>query len=91
MRNRIIGKFLSTIASSLEVVQVYGFCSLVPRPFPPPFFDGLQYKNGGEGLGESVTCVTSGRREGRRHMRGAVPDEESRGPSCNILSKNLRL
>ena len=41
-------------------------CSLVPRPFPPPVFDRLQYKNGGEGLGERVTCVTSGRREGRR-------------------------
>ena len=38
--------------------------SLVPRPFPPPVFDSLQYKNGGEGLGERVTCVTSGRREG---------------------------
>ena len=36
--------------------------SLVPRPFPPPVFDRLQYKNGGEGLGERVTCVTSGRR-----------------------------
>ena len=40
----------------------------------------------GEGLGERVTCVTSG-----RHGGGEVPDEESRDPSCNILSKNLRL
>ena len=38
--------------------------SLVPRPFPPPVFDRLQHKNGGEGLGERVMCVTSGRREG---------------------------
>ena len=45
--------------------------SLVPRPFPPPVFDRLQYKNGGEGLGERVTCVTSGRREGRREGGGA--------------------
>ena len=47
--------------------------SLVPRPFPPPVFDRILYaKTEGEGLGERVTCVTSGRREGRH--RGAVPD-----------------
>ena len=40
--------------------------SLVPRPFPPPVFDRILYaKTDGEGLGERVTCVTSGRREGR--------------------------
>ena len=40
--------------------------SLVPRPFPPPVFDRILYaKTEGEGLGERVTCVTSGRREGR--------------------------
>ena len=39
--------------------------SLVPRPFPPPVFDRILYaKTEGEGLGERVTCVTSGRREG---------------------------
>ena len=43
---------------------MYDVSSLVPRPFPPPVFDRLQYKNGGEGLGERVTCVTSGRCEG---------------------------
>ena len=43
-------------------------------------------QNGGGGLRERVMCMTSGRREG-----GVVPDEESQGPSCNILSKNLRL
>ena len=60
--------------------------SLLPRPFPPPVFDRLQYaKTEGEGLGERVTFVTSG------NVGGGVPDEESRGPSCNILSKNLRL
>ena len=38
--------------------------SLVPRSFPPPVFDCLQYaKMEGEGLGERVTCMTSGRRE----------------------------
>ena len=47
-------------------------------------------KTEGEGLGERVTCVMSGRHEDR-HEGGTVPDEESRGPSCNILSKNLRL
>ena len=41
--------------------------SLVLRPFPPPVFDRLQCaKTEGEGMGERVTCVTSGRREGRR-------------------------
>jgi len=31
--------------------------SLVPRPFPPPVFDHLQYANTeGEGLGDLVTC-----------------------------------
>ena len=46
--------------------------SLVPRPFPPPVFDRLQYaKTEGEGLGERVTCVTSGRREGRQRGGGA--------------------
>ena len=40
--------------------------SLVPRPFLPPVFDRILYaKTEGEGLGERVTCVTSGRREGR--------------------------
>ena len=40
--------------------------SLVPRPFPSPVFDRILYaKMEGEGLGERVTCVTSGRREGR--------------------------
>jgi len=31
--------------------------SLVPRPFPPPVFDRLQYANTeGEGLGNFVMC-----------------------------------
>ena len=41
----------------LYVGETYGRMikgySLVPRPFPPPVFDRLQYKNGGEGLEES--------------------------------------
>ena len=33
------------------------FVSLVPRPFPPPVFDHLQYANTeGEGLGDLVMC-----------------------------------
>ena len=56
--------------------------------FLPPVFDRLLYaKSEGEGLGERVTCMMSGRREGR--CEGG--SKESRGPSCNILSKNLRL
>ena len=46
--------------------------SLVPRPFPPPVFDRILYaKTEGKGLGERVTCVTSGRREGRHRGGGA--------------------
>ena len=46
--------------------------SLVPRPFPPPVFDRILYaKTEGGGLGERVTCVTSGRREGRHRGGGA--------------------
>ena len=45
--------------------------SLVPRLFPPPVFDRVLYaKTEGEGLGERVTCVTSGRREGRHRGGG---------------------
>ena len=59
---------IATVARDIQgqVQVINSQCSLVPRPFPPPVFDHLQYKNGGEGLGERVTCVTSGRREGRR-------------------------
>jgi len=40
-------------------------CSLIPRPYHRPVFDCLQYaKREGEGLGERVTCMTSGRHEG---------------------------
>jgi len=36
---------------------VISTASLVPRPFPPPVFDRLQYANTeGEGLGGLVTC-----------------------------------
>ena len=50
-------------------------CSLVPRPFPPPVFDCLHYaKTEGEGLGERVMYVISGRHEGRR--KGGVPDHK---------------
>ena len=42
---------------------------LVPRPFPPPISDRLQYaKTEGDSLGESVMCMTSGRLEGRREV-----------------------
>ena len=42
-----------------------------PGPFPPPVFDRiLCAKTDGEGLGERVMCVTSGRREGKRERGG---------------------
>ena len=54
---------------------------VVPRLFPPPVFDRILYaKTEGEGLGERVMCVTSGRHEGRHG--GAVTDR------CN--SQTLR-
>ena len=41
--------------------------SLVPRLFPPPIFDCLQYANTeGEGLGDLGTC---GKTEGQTHVR----------------------
>ena len=39
------------------VVPVSWAIMLVPRPFPPPVFDHVQYANMvGEGLGDLVTC-----------------------------------
>ena len=50
----------------MVLLSLWLIISLVPRPFPPPVFDRILYaKTEGEGLGERVTCVTSGRREGR--------------------------
>ena len=49
----------------IPVAEFQYFSSLVSRLFLPPVFDRLQYaKMEEEGLGERVTCVTSGRREG---------------------------
>ena len=63
--------------------------SLVPRPFSAPVFDHLQYaKTEGEGLGES--CARR-QVDMRVDVREVVPNKKCRGPSCNILSKNLRL
>ena len=46
--------------------------NLVPRPLLPPVFDRILYaKTEGGSLGERVTCVTSGRCEGRREEGGA--------------------
>ena len=57
----------------VHFLSVDSATSLVPRPFPPPVFDRILYaKTEGEGLGERVTCVTSGRREGR-HRGGRCP------------------
>ena len=58
--------FHSHVGRAWERGYTHVLCSLVPRPFPPPVFDRILYaKTEGEGLGERVTCVTSGRREGR--------------------------
>ena len=56
--------------NSMPCVLVYD--SLVPRLFPPPVFDCLQFaKTVREGLGERVTCMTSGSHEDRREGGGA--------------------
>jgi len=47
---------LEVSSSSVGCLQY--MCSLVPRPFPPPVFDRLQYTNmEGEGLGISSSAV----------------------------------
>jgi len=49
---------LSEVCETLKQLGQFlsGF-SLVPRPFPPPVFDHLQYANTeGEGLGDFVMC-----------------------------------
>jgi len=53
-------------------VHMYQHPSLVPRPFPPPVFDRLQYANTeGEGLGDLVMCGYVGWTEGRHTGGGA--------------------
>ena len=48
-----------------------------------PVFNHFQYaKTEGEGLGDLVTC--------RWGEGGGMPNKESQGPSCKILSKDLR-
>ena len=54
----MLASFLGSAGN--ETTEV--LCSTRLASFPPPVFDHLQYKNRGEGLGERVTCVTSGRR-----------------------------
>ena len=50
--------------------------SLVPRAFPPPVFDCLQYANTEEeGLGDWSHAVMSVRQ--KVDTQGVVPDEES--------------
>ena len=68
-------------------LMLHVLCTLVPKPFLLPVFDRLQYaKTEAEGLGESRSWRQV---NVRVDVRGAVPDEESWGPSCNILSKKL--
>ena len=55
----------SLFSDWLSLSSTRSVISLVPRPFPPPVFGRiLKEKMEGEGLGERVTCVMSGRREG---------------------------
>ena len=51
----------SKFLNSSPISKNHGcWTSLIPRPFPPPVFDHLQYaKTEGEGLGERVTCMMS--------------------------------
>ena len=55
--------------------MLHVLCTLVPKPFPLPVFDHLQYaKTEAEGLGESRALRQV---NVRVDVRGAVPDEES--------------
>ena len=47
--------------SWLYMCVLYCWNSFIPRPFPPPVFDRLQYtKMEGEELGDLVMCMMSG-------------------------------
>ena len=60
----------STLTRKLEWSPAIFYCSLIPRPFPSPVFDQLQYaKAVGEDLADSVMIMTSGRHECRRDRR----------------------
>jgi len=63
--------------------------SLVPRPFPRPLFDCLQYANM-EGKAWEIWShpVTSGRQ--MVDTRGAVPDVESQSPFLYYWSEGWR-
>ena len=55
--------------------------SLIPRLFPPPVFDHLQYASTeGEGLGDLVTCDDI--REIERETQGVVPMKNLEALSC---------
>ena len=72
-------------------MPIWDETSLVPRPFPPPVFDHILYQKWrGKAWekGSHAWCQVDVRVDIRR---GAVPDKESWDPSCNILSKSLRL
>ena len=61
--------------------RTWGKFSLVPRPFPPPVFDRLQYANTEGKAWEIWSCaVTSGRQ--KVDTRGAVPDSSN----CRFVS-----
>ena len=81
-------KLVSTMDSHLTP-SVCTYASLVPRPFPAPVLIACSIKT--EGKAWEKESHARRQVDVRVDVRGAVPDEESRGPSCNILSKNLRL
>ena len=58
--------YIHVLVPLLSVPRPSLFFATFPlSPFPPQAFDRLQYaKTEGEGLGERVTCMTSGRHEG---------------------------
>ena len=63
---------INTQHYSLFQIAIWRQTSLVPRSFLPSVFDHLRYaKTEREGLGERVTCMTSGRHEGRHEGGGA--------------------
>ena len=53
----VVTQFQAVFGQSQAAFSTVHIVSLIPRLFPPPVFDHLQYASTeGEGLGDLVTC-----------------------------------